>query len=99
MIAFAARRNPNILINFTISLVSHNLLFVLIDKLFLDIRNNNKILIFIFYAKNILISISVLLRRDFNSCHLINFKSFLFSLDVFRNFLWFGLLLLFRLRV
>ncbi len=87
MTVFVARCGFDILMNFVISLVSYNLLFILIDKLFLDIRNDSGILIFIFCAKSIPVSSLVLFRRGFNSCYLISFKSFPFSLDVFRNFL------------
>ncbi len=56
------RCRTNVLINFIINLISYNLLFILVDKLFLNIKNNSGILIFIFYAKSIPVLSLVLFR-------------------------------------
>src|SRR6266498_5313490 len=94
MISFAARYYSNTLTNLAISPISHYLLLILIDKLFLDIRDNSGVLFLIFYPKIIPIANPNLLRRGFNGCYLIGLKRFPFSINVFRNFLRFGHLLL-----
>ena len=94
MTSFAARCCPSILMNFAISLISYYLLLILIDKLFLNIKDNSGVLFLIFCVEVILIASLILLRRDFNSYYLIGLKRFPFSINVFRNFMRFDHLLL-----
>src|SRR6266536_6480119 len=94
MTSFAARYYSSTPMNLTISLISYYLLLILIDKLFLDIKDNSGVLFLIFYAEVILIASPILLRRGFNGCHLIGLKRFPFSINVFKKFLRFSHLLL-----
>ncbi len=77
----------------TISLITHKLLLVLINKILLYVRDDDRVLIFIFCAKSLLIFNLNSLFTRFDSCYLVTCEDFLFSVSIFWKSLTLGLCL------
>ncbi len=57
--------------------------FILINKILLYVRDNDRVLILVFYVKSFLIFNLNLFCISFDSCHPVIFEDFLFSVSIF----------------